>query len=353
MHAIITKTGSYIPSRTISNSHFLCNEFYDAAGKRPHRPNEELVRKLNEITGIVERRYAPDEMTSSEMAFHAAEAALEGVDRESLDYIIVAHIFGDVSHGRARWDTVPTLSSRVKHRLRIRNPYTIATDILFGCAGWLQGIIMADYLIRSGDARRVLVIGSETMARIGDPHDQDTMIYSDGAGATLLEAAETNDGILSHVARTDSYKEAFLLHMGRSYSPYDMSDRIYLKMAGHEIYKYAVRTVPLVVKQNLEKSGLKLTDVKKVLVHQANEKLDWAIIKRLFHLYGEEEIPTDIMPMIINWTGNSSVATLPTLLDLISKGQMNGHRMIPGDIIVFAAVGAGMNVNTMVYRIPF
>ena len=288
MHAIITRTGSYIPSRRIPNDHFLQNEFYDAAGKRPERPNEEIVRKLNEITGIEERRYAPDEVTASEMAFHAAEAALEGVDRESLDYIIVAHLFGDLAHGSVRYDAVPTLASRVKHRLRIRNPYTVATDLLFGCAGWLQGIITADYLIRSGDARRVLVIGSETMARIGDPHDKDSMIYSDGAGATLLEAADTDDGILSHVSRTDTYNEAFLLHMGRSYNPCEASDRIYLKMTGHDIYKYAVKTVPLVVKQNLEKSGLELADVKKVLVHQANEKMDWAIIKRLFNLYGEK-----------------------------------------------------------------
>ena len=140
--------------------------------------------------------------------------------------------------------------------------------------------------------------------------------------------------------------------MGRSYNPCEVSDRIYLKMTGHDIYKYAVKTVPFVVKQNLEKSGLELADVRKVLVHQANEKLDWAIIKRLFNLYNEKAIPAGIMPMIISWTGNSSVATLPTLLDLIARGQMNDYRLTPGDIIVFAAVGAGMNVNTMVYLVP-
>jgi 3-oxoacyl-[acyl-carrier-protein] synthase III len=351
-HAIITKTGSFIPSRRVPNEHFLRSEFYDAAGKRPERPNAEIVRKLNEITGIEERRYAPDDLNASDMAFHAAEAALEGVDRESLDYIIVAHNFGDVTPGNVRCDTVPTLASRVKHRLRIKNPYTVAFDLPFGCPGWLQGIITADYFIRSGDARRALVIGSETLGRIADPHDQDSMIYSDGAGATLLEAADTDAGILSHVTRTDTYDHAFLLRMGPSYNPSEQSGRIYIKMDGHDIYKYAVKTVPVVVKQNLEKSGLALADVKKVLVHQANEKLDAAIIKRLFDLYKVKEIPADIMPMIISWTGNSSVATLPTLLDLILKGQLNGHRLEPGDIVVFASVGAGMNVNSMVYRVP-
>jgi 3-oxoacyl-[acyl-carrier-protein] synthase-3 len=352
VRSIITRTGSYIPSRRVPNDHFLGSEFYDAAGKRPERPNAEIVRKLNEITGIEERRYAADEMAASDMGFHAAEAALEGVDRESLDYIIVAHNFGDVDPGSVRCDTVPTLASRIKHRLRIKNPYTVAFDLPFGCPGWLQGVITADYFIRSGDARRALVIGAETLGRIADPHDQDSMIYSDGAGATLLEAADTDAGIQSHLTRTDSYDHAFLLRMGRSYNPSVAEDRIFVKMDGHDIYKYAVKTVPIVVKQNLEKSGLALGDVKKVLVHQANEKLDAAIIKRLFDLYKVKEIPADIMPMIISWTGNSSVATLPTLLDLILKGKLDGHRLALGDIVVFASVGAGMNVNSMVYKMP-
>jgi 3-oxoacyl-[acyl-carrier-protein] synthase-3 len=178
------------------------------------------------------------------------------------------------------------------------------------------------------------------------------MIYSDGAGATLLEAADTDAGILSHVTRTDTYDHAFLLRMGRSYDPQSPGDRIFIKMDGHDIYKYAVKTVPLVVKQNLEKSGLGLADVKKVLVHQANEKLDAAIIKRLFDLYKRKDIPDGIMPMIISWAGNSSVATLPTLLDLILHGRLDGHRIAPGDIVVFASVGAGMNVNSMVYKVP-
>ena len=290
-HTIITHTGSYIPPQRTPNSHFLKHVFRDAAGNRLDRPNEEIVRKLNEITGIEERRYAPVDMRASDMGFHAAEVALEGVDREALDYIIVAHNFGDVAADSLRFDTVPTLASRVKHRLRIRNPYTVAFDLPFGCPGWLQGMILADYFIRSGDARRVLVIGTETLGRLADPHDQDSMIYSDGAGATLLEAADTEAGILSHVTRTDTHDHAYLLRMGRSYDPDEPGDRLYIKMDGHDIYKYAVRTVPLVVKQNLEKSGLGIGDVKKVLVHQANEKLDAAIINRLFGLYKIKEDP--------------------------------------------------------------
>jgi 3-oxoacyl-[acyl-carrier-protein] synthase-3 len=105
-----------------------------------------------------------------------------------------------------------------------------------------------------------------------------------------------------------------------------------------------------VVKECLEKAGLNLTDVKKILIHQANEKMDEAILKRLFKLYRIKEIPEDVMPMTISWLGNSSVATLPTLLDLLQRGQLENHRLDPGDVVVFASVGAGMNINAMVYR---
>jgi len=351
-NSIITATGSYIPENRIANTQFLGKTFYDAQGNRLHRSNPEIVKKLHEITGIEERRYASDDLYTSDIALKAAEAALAGRDRESLDYIIVAHNFGDVKADSLRCDTVPTIASRVKHKLRIKNPYTVAFDLPFGCPGWLQGVILADYFIKSGDASRALVIGAETLGRVADPHDVDSMIYADGAGATVVEATAADEGILSHLTRTDAHDHAFLLRMGGSYNPERNHGELFIKMDGHDIYRYAVKTVPLVVKQNLEKSGLGLHEVKKILVHQANEKLDAAIIKRLFDLFKVKEIPADIMPMIISWTGNSSVATLPTLLDLILRGKLDGHRLHPGDIVVFASVGAGMNVNSMVYKMP-
>jgi len=123
-------------------------------------------------------------------------------------------------------------------------------------------------------------------------------------------------------------------------------------MHGHEIYKYAARVVPEVVRKSLDKAGIDLREVKKVLIHQANGKMDEAILKRLFKLYHIPEIPDGIMPMTISWCGNSSVATLPTMFDLIRKKKLGGHRLASGDIAVFASVGAGMNINSMVYRMP-
>ena len=351
-NSIIVSTGSYIPAASIPNNHFLGNAFYGADGKKLERTNSEIIQKLYDITGIRERRYVTDGLTTSDIAYRAAEEALNGVDRESLDYIIVAQNLGDVKADNIRTDMVPTLAARVKHKLRIKNPYTIALDVPFGCPGWLQAMIMADYYIKSGDAKRILVIGAEILSRVADPHDMDCMIYADGAGSALIEAKNQEAGILSHVTRSDTFDNPYLLWLGKSYNPKQNGNDLFIKMHGHEIYKYAVRTVPKVVKQNLEKTGLDLSDVKKVLVHQANGKMDDAILKRLFQLYGKKEIPAGIMPMIISWSGNSSVATLPTMLDLILKGKLDNHRLDSGDIVVFTSVGAGMNVNSMVYKMP-
>ncbi len=348
--SIITGTGSYIPTVKVPNRQFLENDFYEADGTKIAKPTADIVKKLQEITCIRERRYVEDNLNVSDISFMAAEYALNGIDIESLDYIIVAQNFGDVKADNIKSDMVPTIAARVKHKLRIKNPYTVAYDVPFGCPGWLHGMTIADYYIKSGDAKKILVIGAETLSRVSDPHDVDGMIYSDGAGATLLEATDKDCGILSHVTRSDTYDKAFLLGVGKSYNPNHAGDELYLKMQGHEIYKYSVRTVPEVVKQSLDKAGLTLTDVKKVLIHQANQKMDEAILARLFKLYQIDNIPEHIMPMTISWLGNSSVATLPTLLDLLQRGKLDNHELHSGDIVVFASVGAGMNINSMVYK---
>ena len=353
INSIITGTGSYIPAVTVPNSQFIDNEFYDANGTKIPKTNEDIVNKLQEITCIRERRYVEDDLTTSDMAHLAAENALSGIDRESLDYIIVAQNLGDVKTDNNTPDMVPTIAARVKHKLRIKNPYTVAYDIPFGCPGWLHGMITGDYYIKSGDAKKVMVIGAETLSRVADPHDIDCMIYSDGAGATVMEASEKAGGVLSHVTRSDTYDKVNLLTLGKSYGPGRDGRELFVKMYGHDIYKYAVRTVPKVVKQSLDKAGLTLSDVKKVLIHQANQKMDEAILDRIFKLYGIDEIPGDIMPMTISWLGNSSVATLPTMLDLLQRGKIENHdKLQPADIVVFASVGAGMNINSMVYKVP-
>lgn len=347
---MITGTGSYIPALKIPNKNFIDHQFFNSDGTKILKSNVDIIEKLENITCIKNRRYVDNSLNTSDIAYQAGLQALHGVDKESLDAIIVAHNFGDVRADNRRSDLVPTIAARVKHKLGIENPYTVAFDIPFGCPGWLQGMIIANYYIKSGDAKRILVIGAETLSRVSDPHDIDSMIYSDGAGATLVGATDKNIGLLSHVTRSDTLKHAYLLKLDKSYNPDHDGNDLFMKMHGHEIYRYAIKVVPEVVKECLEKVGLNLTDVKKILIHQANEKMDEAILRRLFKLYEIEEIPENVMPMTISWLGNSSVATLPTLLDLLQRGQLKNHRVEAGDVVVFASVGAGMNINAMVYR---
>ncbi len=356
IYSVIAGTGNYIPERIVPNSDFHVNKFYDSDGKRFDKTNEEIAGKLEEITGIIERRYVTDNIVTSDIAFAAAKKALETskTDKETLDYIIVAHNFGDVKADNKRSDFVPTLAARVKHKLKIKNPKTVAYDLPFGCPGWLQAMIQANYYIKSGDAKKAMVIGAETLSRISDPHDRDSMIYADGAGATILEARSSSKpvGILSHATRSDTLEYAYMLWMDESYNPNRKSNELYLKMNGHKLYQYALSTVPGVVKESLEKANLGLENVDKVLIHQANAKMDEAVLKRIYRLYGEKSIPLYVMPMIISRLGNSSVATLPTLLDMLVNGQLKNYKSRQGDIIVFASVGAGMNINAMVYRTP-
>lgn len=351
--SVITGTGSYIPSQKVPNDVFLTNKFLNANGKPFDKSNDEIIQKFREITGIEERRYADDDMLASDMGARAGEMAIEssGLDPEQLDYIIVAHNFGDVRADNQKVDMVPSLASRVKHKMGIQNPECIAYDLPFGCPGWLQGVIQANYFIRSGDSKSALIIGTETLSRVCDPYDRDSMIYADGAGATLLEARESEEpvGVLSHAARTDTQSQAFYLNMNTSYSE-NGEDTLYLKMEGRKLYQYALSNVPGVVKQSIDKAGLDLRDIRKVLIHQANEKMDRAILDRIFKIYGEETPPGDMMPMTISKLGNTSVATVPTLLDLILRNKMDGQKIDSGDHIVLASVGAGMNINSVVYK---
>jgi len=237
--------------------------------------------------------------------------------------------------------------------LGIINPNTVCFDLPFGCAGWLQGVIQADFYIKAGAAQRVLVVGGETLSRISDPHDRDSMIYSDGAGAAILEArkSDTPIGILAHNTITDAGEHTYVLKMERSFNPDYPGTDLFLKMKGRVLYELALKSVPKVMKRSLEKADINLSLVDKVLIHQANRKMDEAIVKRLYEEY-QLAMPENIMPMIISWLGNSSVATVPILYDLIRKGKLETHQFNPGNILLFAAMGAGVNINSLVYRVP-
>ncbi len=191
---VITGTGNYVPEKIKTNVDFYKQDFYTEEKRLIDIPSDIIAKKFQQITGIEERRYASEKENSSDLATIAAQRAIEdaGIDMETIDQIIVAHNFGNVISHTIQTDAMPALAARVKHALGIRNPSCVAYDILFGCPGWLQGVIQADAFIKAGIAKKCLVIGTETLSRVVDIYDRDSMIFSDGAGACILEAKENS-----------------------------------------------------------------------------------------------------------------------------------------------------------------
>jgi len=351
--SVITGTGCYIPSEIKKNRDFAINTFYGEDHFPIKGSQLDVVDKLKLITGIEERRYAPCDLAASDIGAVAAKRAIEdsGVDPETLDQLIVAHNYGNVMKHNIQSDTVPSIAARIKHTLGIQNPNCIGYDILFGCPGWLQGVIQADAFFKAGIAKKALIIGAETLSRVIDVYDRDSMIFSDGAGACVLEYKNnTGTGVLSYSMQSHSMDEAYYISFGKSNFP-GADPRIrYIKMKGRKVYEYALKHVPEAMKDSFDKTGLPLGELKKIFIHQANEKMDEAIVRAFYKLY-ESPAPADIMPMNIHNMGNSSVATIPTLYDMVIKETIAGHQVDAGDVIMFASVGAGMNINAVCYRV--
>lgn len=286
LQTVIIGTGSYIPPHVQRNSDFAQHIFYTEHQVPLDTAPEVVVEKFKQITGIDERRYTTCDLNTSDIGSLAAKAALadSGVDPETIDQLIVAHNFGNVIKNTIQTDAVPSLASRIKHDLGIQNPDCIAYDILFGCPGWVQGLIQADAFFKAGIAKKALVIGTETLSRVIDLYDRDSMIFSDGAGAAVLEYKETNEngaGMLCAAAKTHALEEVDYISMGMSFYP-GSDDRIrYIKMKGRKVYEYAMKHVPAAIKDCLDKSGASIHELKKIFIHQANEKMDDGIIKRL------------------------------------------------------------------------
>ncbi|MBN9298058.1 MAG: ketoacyl-ACP synthase III [Filimonas sp.] len=351
-HTTITGSGSFIPATVKCNRDFITQEFYAEDNERLKTEPQIIVDKFLSITGIAERRYADKNMTASSMGIIAAKRAIAdaNTDPETIDYIIAAHNFGNVCATSTQSDAVPSIASHIKHGLGIKNPNCIPYDILFGCPGWLQGVIQADAFCKAGIAKKILVVGTETLSRVIDKFDRDSMIFSDGAGAVVLESKATNAGIIGASAQSFTLEELNYINMGPSYAPDAEHGTIYIKMQGRKVYEFALKQVPLAMKACVDASNISITDIKKIFIHQANEKMDEAIIKAFYKLY-ELPAPENIMPMNIHMLGNSSVATIPTLYDMVCKGELPEHALHAGDIILFASVGAGMNINAVCYRV--
>lgn len=349
---IISGSGKFIPSKIIDHHHFVDHQFYTKDSEPIKNSSLESAQKLESITGIQERRYVQDKLCTSDIAYEAAKLAIAdaGISPESIDQIIVAHNFGDVASDSIQADTLPSLACKVKHLLKIENPNCIGYDVIFGCPGWIQGVLQAYASMRAGLSKTCLVIGAETLSRVVDKHDRDSMIYADGAGATIIQLVEeeTKRGIISLAAQSYTKEEAFYLYFGKTFKPETGNERCYIKMHGKKIYEFALQKVPAAMKHCFDQSGEEIGNLKKILIHQANEKMDEAIVKRFYRQY-KIPVPENIMPISIQSLGNSSVATIPTIYDLIKRNELEGHQINEKDVLLFASVGAGMNINAFTY----
>lgn len=351
---VIRGTGSVIPELVVPNSAFIDHEFFDREGNRIERSGVEITGKLEAITGIRERRYVPFDQDSLKILADASRLAIAdaGLDVNELSGIIVAHNAGNMVPQTGAFHTVPNLAALLKHDLGCTTYECFAYDILFGCPGWLQGLVQAWQAIRCGEAKHILVTGLEIASRLLDPHDVDSMILADGCGAGVVSASAdaSSAGFLSHATFSHGLDDSRIIFLGPS-NKKGVPGSCFFHMNGREVYKYATRWVPEVVKLALERAKLTIGDVSIFLFHQANAKMLAAIGKNLAELCGvPEDDVTGKIPSTIEFLGNSSVATIPTMLDLIRNGKLKGWGVEPGQIGVMASVGAGMHCNALAYR---
>lgn len=355
---IIKGTGHYLPNKIIYNNDFINNHFYDKKGIKIKKSNNEIIKKFHQITGIEERRYIDNNLSNSDIATIAGKKAINNakIDKEKLDYIIAAHNYGDINIKYKQTDIMPSISAKIKNKLGIKNIKCKPYDMIFGCAGWVEGVILANQLIKSNFAKNILVTGSDTLSRAIDIYDINSMIFSDGAGAVILSGQKTtqNIGILHYDSRSDNEEHLNYLFNGPSLNK-KSNNILKINMNGKKIYEYAIQTVPIMLKTFLQKNAFNINDIKKIFLHQANEKMDYAILNRLLKLYKiskNNEKYAHIMPMTIKKLGNSSVATIPTLIDIVLKGQLPPHKIKSGDNILISSLGASMNINAIIYRFP-
>ncbi|MBF0459823.1 MAG: ketoacyl-ACP synthase III [Magnetococcales bacterium] len=323
--ARIIGSGSYLPERTLTNAELASS--LDTT--------DEWIRSR---TGIAERRIAAPGEWTSDLAVLAAERALAyaGIAADSLDFILVATTTPDL--------IFPATATIVQRKLGATRRQVPAFDIQAVCAGFIYALSMADSLIRSGAARRVLVIGAETMSRIMDWRDRATCIlFGDGAGAVILEScAEPGRGILStHLHADGSYEELLRTDGGlsRGLLVDAASGRGFTHMRGNEVFKQAVKALEGLVDETLTANGLEKSQIDWLVPHQANIRIIHSTAKRL-------GMAMDRVVMTIDRHGNTSAASVPLALD----EAVRDGRIQPGQLLLLEAFGGGFTWGSALVR---
>lgn len=342
-----------MPKRVIKNDYFLHYDFYTKKGEKNPKDPQEIIQKLEEISGIKERRFIGEDEGSIHLLKDASRKAIAdaGIEPNELDGIIIAHNTANVRANLGNcYHTIPNVAAVLKNSLGITNKDCPSYDILFGCPGWVEGVIQAHRMIQLGEAKHVLVCGVEVASRFLDPHDVDSMLMADGCGATIISANNQTEGILAHATFSHAEEDLDSIILDASLNK-EREGNLFFKMQGQKVYKYATSQLPLVIKKALDKVNMSPKEVDYFFFHQANAKMLKAIAGNLMKAFdiSDHDFAHKI-PSSISFLGNTSVATIPTLYDLVKNNRIEGYPLKKGQTYVFASVGAGMHCNAFVYR---
>ncbi|SNB45644.1 beta-ketoacyl-ACP synthase III [Geobacter sp. DSM 9736] len=324
IHTRITGTGSALPDKILTN--FDIEKMVDTS-------DEWIVTR----TGIRQRHIAQEGEYTSTFASMAARNALDkaGLTPDQLDMILVATVTPDFPF--------PSTACLVQSNLKAAN--AVALDISAACSGFLYGLSIADKYIRTGSARKILVVGAEVLSRIVDWSDRNTCcLFGDGAGAVVVEASESEHGILSSHMKSDGSFWELLYQPGcgsrNPVSPKAISERLpFISMQGNEVFKHAVRAMGEIACEALAVHDLTADDIDLFIPHQANRRIIDAIAKRL-------GVPEKKIFNNVERYGNTSSASIPIALDEANRtGRVN-----TGDLILLAAFGGGLTWASTIVR---
>ncbi len=321
IYSRIAGTGSYLPSKVLTN---------DDLARIVDTSDEWIAAR----TGIRERHVAAEGETTSDLAFHAAVRAMEaaGVSAGELDLIVVGTTTPDL--------IFPSTACLLQHRLGANG--CGAFDVNAACSGFLYALAVADKFIKSGDAKTVLVVGSETLTRMVDWTERTTcVLFGDGAGAVVLKA-DSETGILSTHLHADGGKKELLWNpvgVSVGFKEGEKNAGVRIQMAGSDVFKYAVKALDSVVEETLEANGLDRHDIDWLIPHQANLRIIEATAKRL-------DMPMERVIVTVDKHGNTSSGSVPLALDeAVRSGKVQR-----GQLVLLEAFGGGFTWGSALLR---
>jgi 3-oxoacyl-[acyl-carrier-protein] synthase-3 len=316
MYSRIAGTGKYLPERVLTNADL----------EKMVETTDEWIRTR---TGIELRHIAADNEYTSDLASKAGLAALEnaGVSPSDIDLVLVGTTTPDL--------IFPNVACLVQEKLKIKACPAFSVEA--ACSGFLYGLVVADQFLRLGQARRALVIGAETMSRIIDWTDRETcVLFGDGAGAVVLEAAESPGILYSTLGADGRYRELLYASSGVSLR---QREGAALRMKGNEVFKVAVKTLENLVDEVVEKNNLEKGQIDWLIPHQANIRIISATAKRL-------DLPMERVVLTVREHGNTSAASVPMALDT----AIRDGRIKRGDLLLLEAFGGGFTWGASLIR---